>query len=358
MLYHCSDACRPLATEKSFLVSPKNFRPTGTKQTSLAKNSMTWNKQDSVSHSPSISGMFMTLALFVVSVAIAIVVSPIANYYFYIGQFPGSEERSTILANLKDDAWGLVLSSVCGSVLALLTIIMMRFGRYVATLATQLELIVVYTALSLLATWIMWSRNPTTNPTILTMLPFFIYQISAYLVLEFAALLGHGGRIVYNFVSLGAILGAFIGIIRSIEQAYFYFGASNPLKMDVELGLAFAHSILDSFFFFGTCCLTSACIARSKAGGAFLWHIIALVVPVALACAFSTYVQLANHVPMISSNVARYIVAAVVATAANLLAIGVFWPMRKLNQQHVAQGHKRATGVARGPMAVNAVVIV
>ena len=302
----------------------------------------------------------MTLVIFAVGVAISVVINPFVQYYFYNSVFPSSTQASAIFTEMKNDIGGLLLSCVIGTGLALATILIMRFGRYVATFIALLEQIAIYTGLSLLSTWIMWKHNPTQNTTILTILPYFIYQLAAFFTLEIAAMFGQGGRHAYNFVSIGCLVGAMIGIVRSIDQNYFV--VIGTIILDTELGIAFAHSALDTVFFFGSCALASACIARSKIGGSVLWHILAFVLPLGLACAFGTYTIIANMIPVISSDVARYIVASLIAVITVLFAIAVASPMRKkVAVQSVSQ--KRATPINTAyvvgvPVAANAVVMV
>ena len=321
-----------------------------------------WQKKDIIPDVPGLFGYIMTVASFALSVLIAVVLAPFVNFYLYTNSFPDSDDRQNIYDNLRSDAWGVVLSSVAGLVFTVFVMFTMRFGRYIALLFTLVEQIVLSTTLSLLCIWITWKYNPTTNSTILTMLPLFTTQLAAFFTLEIAAVFGQGGRVLYNFVAMGAILGAFIGVSRSVQQNYFYFGGADPLVWDVELGVAFGNSVLDTVFFVGSCALAASCLARSKAGGTFLWHLPAFALPIGLACTFSLYIELADYVPVISSTAARYTVGVLVALVANLMAFAIFHPIKR-QAQFDRLRPKDVAGIspntsAGGPIAANAVYVV
>ena len=319
-----------------------------------------WPAKEIDTKPPGLIAYCMTVVSYALGVLVAVVLSPFVNFFFYTNRFPDSDERQDIYDNLQSNASGVALSSVSGLVLAVVIMLCLKFGRYFALILTIIQQIVLSTSLNLFATWLMWKYNPTSNATILTMLPFFVTQMAVFVTLELGALFGQGGRVLYNFVALGAILGAFVGTSRSIQQDYFYFGGENPFENEVELGVAFGKSLLDTAFFVGSCGLSSACIARSKAGGSFLWHFLAFVLPVGLACAFSLYVELADYIPVISSTAARYTVGVLVALVSDALAFGAFYPTKKLASR--SQGRPKTlfspNTSAGGPIAANAVVVV
>jgi hypothetical protein len=235
-----------------------------------------------------------------------------------------------------------------------------KFGRFFSTLITLIEFYVLYYAAQLFTSWLMWKYNPTSDVTLLAMLPFMVLQLCAFIVLEIGAILGQGGRVAYGFVGLSTVLGAFAGALRSIDQEYFYFGQnSDPFADSSKLGAAFGRSVIDTVFLVGACALTGVCIARSKTGGSAFWHLIALVIPVGLACAFSMYVELAGYVPKIESDVARYILGSVIAVGTLLTAVVLFSALRKLpDPRKDKDGTYQAVARVGGPMAANAVVVV
>ena len=301
----------------------------------------------------------LTPITFVASIAIAVVTTPFVQFYYYTGTFPTGDESKTIFDNLGSDIWGIILSCVAGFVALVITMASFRFGKFMSVLMTMIEFYALYLSATLFASWLMWKYNTTIDSTLLTMLPFLILQLSVFVVLQLGAILGQGGRVGYGFVALSASLGAFAGALRSIDQEYFYYGTSgNPFSNDVNLGVAFGKSVIDTVFLVGSCALCGVCIVRSKCGGTTFWHIVALVIPTGLACAFSLYVELAGYVPKIESDVARYILGSVIAVVTLLLALFVFMRIRKLpdpeRQRNSHVGHAQPVG----PVAANAVVLV
>jgi len=327
---------------------------------------MKWILKDTSADRPGIIGLMTTFVFFIVGSAVGVAVYPFANFYLINNTLPDSTETSDIFSSLRGNVWAIVLSSVVGGFLALVSIFSLRFGRFIGTFITLLEQIIIYSALYYFAIWIMWKTNENPGVVIFTMLPYFIYMLAAVFTLEIAAIFGQSGRIAYNFVCLGTILGSFIGILRSVDLSYF--PAVSQITVNKALGIAFARSAVDTCFFFGACALASACIARSKIGGSILWHMAALVLPVGLACAFATSSEIADQLgAIIASETARWIVAVLIAVIANLFAFAVFRPIRK---QSIVSTNKNSTGrnvrpaavqgrvVASGPIAANAVVLV
>ncbi len=327
---------------------------------------MTWptNKGNQNVTSLSIFAFILTIISFCAVVAIADFVTPYVSYYYSSGSFPDSEASTAITDNLKSDAWGMVLSSVAGLVLMVLTIMVFKFGGFVSVFFTLTEFIAAYLALDLLVIWIMWKYNPTSNNTLLTMLPYFMMQICAAFVLEVGAIFGQGGSAAKPFVALGCLLGAFVGIIRSTEQSYFYTNQDGSWVDDgTNLGISFGNSILDTMFFFSACAVMACSIARSKMGGTVLWHVIGVVISVGMACVFSLYSTISDYVPVISSEAARYSIASVVIVLTLLTAFAMYRPIHKNSKQ---SPRTRAADVPalvngqrpRGPIAANAVVMV
>jgi hypothetical protein len=282
------------------------------------------------------------------------------QFYYYTGTFPSGDESKTIFDNLGSDIWGIILSCVAGFVTLIITMSVLRFGKFMSVFFTMIQFYGLYLSATLFASWLMWKYNPTIDSTLLTMLPFLILQLSVFVVLELGAILGQGGRVGYGFTALSASLGAFAGALRSIDQEYFYYGTSgNPFSNDVNLGVAFGNSVIDTVFLVGSCALCGVCIVRSKCGGTGFWHIVALIVPTGLACAFSMYVELAGYVPKIESDVARYILGSVIAVVTLLLAVALFMPIRKLGNAQTQQRNSQvAHAQVSGPVAANAVVLV
>lgn len=320
-----------------------------------------WSKRELPCNVPGIFGYSMTIISFAFAALIAVVLTPFANFYLYTNELPNSDERQQIYDNLSSDAWGVVLSSVTGLIFALVVVFTMKFGRYFALAFTLVEQIILAAGLSYLSIWLMWKDTSSLNTTLLTMLPFALSQLAAYITTQLMVLFGQGGKVLYNLMAQGAILGAFIGVSRTIQQNYFYFGGVDTFGSSAALGEAFGKSVLDTSFYFGSCSLAAACIARSKAGGSILWQIPAFILPIGLACTFSMYIELADYVPVISSTAGRYVVGALVAIIANIAAFTVFYPIKK--QPENANGrNKNGTTSANtsvgGPIAVNAVYVV
>ena len=304
---------------------------------------------------------FFTPITFVASIAIAVVTTPFVQFYYYMGTFPSEEESKTIFDNIGSDIWGIVLACVAGLVSLIITMALFRFGKFMSVLVTMIEFYALYLSATLFASWLMWKYNTTIDSTLLTMLPFLILQLSVFVVLELSAVLGQGGRVGYGFTALSASLGAFAGALRSIDQAYFYYGTSgNPFGNDVNLGVAFGNSVIDTVFLVGSCSLCGVCIVRSKCGGTGFWHFVALILPTGLACAFSMYVELAGYVPKIESDVARYILGSVIAVVTLLLAVFLFARIRKMPNPEDTRRDNAQVGYvqAGGPVAANAVVLV
>lgn len=280
-----------------------------------------WIKEDSQSRRSSFIGKILTFVFFVAALTVFVVAQPVVNFYFYTGTFPGSEDRSAIFDNLKSQSGGLLLSSMAGGLLCILTILGMKYSRFAASFFAELEAVAIFISLTLFSTWLIWKYNPVLDPAIITVIPFFLLQLTVFLILEGAGIMGQGGRIVLNFISLGGILGALVGAFSSINQAYFYFGGANPLDQRYQLGVAFGHSLLDTSFFFGAGTLTAACICKSKIGGSIVWHFIALIIPIGLACAFSAYVEFLDYVPVINNTAGRYILAVVIVLVTSGLSM-------------------------------------
>jgi hypothetical protein len=285
---------------------------------------MNWNIKDTTSKKAGLFEMLTTFIMFVVGGVVGICVYPFGNYYLYNNSFPGSQETKDIFNALWENVYSILLAFVVGSALALLIIFGMRFGRYIATFVTEVEQILVYCGLFYLSNWILYKVNNTPGTIVFSILPFFIYMIAAVITLELAAIFGQSGRVAYNFVSLGAILGCFIGTLRSVDMSYFPIGS--VIALNNNLGISFARAAVDTTFFFGACALAAAAIVRSKVGGSFLWHIVAWLLPCGLACAFATSAQIAYGANM----EARWVVASLVSVITNLLALAVFSPVRKM----------------------------
>lgn len=318
---------------------------------------MNWPKRDS--KRPSVISYILTPMTFVAVIAIAVVTTPFVQFYYYTGTFPSGDESKSIFDNLGSDIWGIILSCVAGFVSLIIIMAMFRFGKFMSVFMTLIEFYALYLSATLFASWLMWKYNTTMNSTLLTMLPFLILQLSVFVVLELGAIIGQGGRVGYGFVALSASLGAFAGALRSIDQEYFYYGTSgNPFSNDVNLGVAFGKSVIDTVFLLGSCALCGVCIVRSKCGGTGFWHFVALVIPTGLACAFSMYVELAGYVPKIESDVARYILGSVIAVVTLLLAVFLFMRIRKLPNPEMQRNSQVAYAQVGGPVAANAVVLV
>lgn len=322
---------------------------------------MRWptNKGNKNVTSISIFAFLLTIIAFCAAVAIADLVTPYVSYYYSSGDFPDSEASSAILDNLKSDAWSMLLSSVVGLAMMVMTIVAFKFGGFISVFLTLIEFTAAYLALDLLVSWVMWKHNPTSDSTVITILPYLMMQLCAVFVLEVGALFGQGGSAAKPFVALGCLLGAFVGIIRSTEQAYFYTTQSGSLLDDnSSLGTSFANSILDTLFFFSSCALVASSIARSKIGGTVLWHLLGFIASVGMACVFSLYSTISDYVPVISSEAARYSIASAVVVLTLLGTFAVYRPIHlDLNQPQ--RKPLDLTGQRpRGPMAANAVVMV
>jgi len=331
---------------------------------------MNWPLKDTTSKRSGFMGMSFTFLFFIISTAVGIAVYPFANYFLFNGDLPTSSEATEILNGLRDNVPSILLSCIVGGVYALILIFAMRFGRFIGTFITLLEQLVIYNALIYFASWIMWKVQHYPGDTVFTMLPYTIYMQAAVITLEIAAIFGQSGRVAYNMVCLGSILGAFIGILRSVDLTYFS-NASSGITYNADLGIAFARSLVDTTFFLGACALASACITRSKIGGSFLWHIAALVLPIGLACAFATTsIFVADIAPIIDSSTARWIVASLIALITVILALAVFAPIRKQAMarqpnvvSYMGRGVQQPVSVqgrpvATGPIAANAVILV
>lgn len=348
-----------LNREFQTIPSPKkiviSFLPPKTKHHLALK--MNWPKRDT--KTPSVVSYILTPITFCVAIAVAVVTTPFVQFYYYIGSFPTTDQSKEIFDNLGSDIWGVILSSVSGLVLLIITMALFRFGKFLSVLITMLEFYALYISATLFASWLTWKYNTTLDSTLVVMLPFLILQLSVFLVLEIGAILGQGGRVAYGFVALSASLGAFAGALRSVDQDYFYYNSTgNPFANDTNLGVAFGNSVIDTVFLVGSCAMCGVCIARSKCGGSTFWHIVALILPTGLACAFSMYVELSGYVPKIESDVARYICGSVIAVVALLLAVGLFAPIRKLQQSQPERGSRNTYAQGVGPVAANAVVLV
>lgn len=319
---------------------------------------MTWPKSRNDSSGASIFAYMLTIIAFCAVVAIADLVTPYISYYYTTGSFPDSDASSAILDNLQADAWPIVLSSVVGLALMITAVVVFRFGRFFSVFITLIEFTALYLSLDLFVSWIMWKYDPTNNSTVLTMIPYLLMQLCIIVVLELGAILGQGGRAGSSFVALGCLLGAFVGIIRSTEQSYFYpTQDGNFLEDSNDLGRAFGNSILDTLFFFSSSAIVAGCIARSKIGGSVLWHLVGFVLTVGLACAFSMYATISDYLPVISSEAARYTVGAIVAVVTLIIAYIVYRPIHTRRPKQVEE-QRFATQRPRGPIPANAVVMV
>ena len=331
---------------------------------------MNWPLKDTTSAKAGFLEMLATFLFFIIGTGVGVVVYPFANFYLISGKLPTSSDAQDIFDGLRENVYSILLSCIVGGLYALLSIFSLKLGRYIGTFITLLEQIVIYSALYYFAIWIMWKVNSFPGTTVFTMIPYFIYMLAAVLTLELAAIFGQSGRIAYNFVCLGAILGSFIGILRSVDLTYF--PVSSNIVLNKDLGIAFARSLVDTTFFLGACTLASACIARSKIGGSFFWHIGAFILPIGLACGFATSSSLADQLaPIIASDTARWIVASLIAVITVIFALVVFAPIRK--QAHAAKNQQTRVSslmasrqpamaqgrvVATGPIAANAVILV
>lgn len=318
---------------------------------------MNWLKRDT--KRPSAMSYILTPISFCIAVAIAVVTTPFVQFYYYTGSFPDTDHSKNIFENMGSDIWGIVLSTVCGFVMLIFTMLVFRFGKFISVLITMLEFYGLYLSATLFASWLTWKYNTTLDSTLVVMLPFLILQLSVFIVLELGAILGQGGRVGYGFVALSASLGAFAGALRSIDQEYFYYNSTgNPFANDTNLGVAFGNSVIDTVFLVGSCAMCGVCIARSKCGGTTLWHIVALILPTGLACAFSMYVELAGYVPNIESDVARYICGSVIAVVTLLIAVALFAAIRKMQNPQNERASRNTYAQGLGPVAANAVVLV
>ena len=318
---------------------------------------MNWAKKDS--KRPSMISYILTIVMFLLSVAIAVVTTPFVQFYYYTGVLPDSETSHDIIQNVGDNIGGILLSCVVGFVILLITMAIFRFGKFISAFFTMIEFYALYLAAELFASWLLWKYNDSVDSTLLTMIPFIIMQLSVFVVLELGAILGQGGRVGFGFVALSASLGAFAGALRTIEQEYFSYSiVGDPFWYDANLGIAFGESVIDTVFLAGSCALCGVCIVRSKCGGSGFWHIVALILPTGLASAFSMYVQLSGYIPEIESDVARYILGSVIALITLLLAIALFSAIRKMPEARTPPNNQQANGPATGPIAANAVVLV
>ena len=280
---------------------------------------MKWVDSTTNQKPPSTIAVILTISLFLSGIVLAIALSPLSNFFLFTGHLPDSDQTVRIFRNMERDSAMILLSSSIGLFCTCCIILYTWFARYFAVFGILIVQVLIREGLFLLSIYLTWTHTTLNQPITTNIVPFLVTQLSAFVVMETAAVLRVGGGNAYNFVALGAILGSFVGICRSIDQRYFYYGGSDPFSNTPQLGIAFAESILDTFFFVGSCTITSAAVSKSRCGGTILWHFGALTLPITLACAFGTYVELTDFIPIISSDVARYFLA----TSVVALTIGI-----------------------------------
>jgi hypothetical protein len=317
---------------------------------------MTWDILARDPKRPAIPAFILTVALFLAGVVVYILLGSLVNFYFFTGMIPDSTQINLIFRNMMTNIWGIILSSVVGLMLCVLSILVSRSARFISVSLMQIGQIILSGCLFLLSIYLQWKYKPTSS-TVRAILPFFITQVSSFVVIEIASLFRLGGGKALDFSTLGAILGSFIGICRSIAQGYFYYGGTDPFTNSTELGTAFAGSILDTLFFFGSCWFTALAICKSKTGGSILWHFAALLLPISLACDFGLYAKLADYTPIINSTAGRYILASCIVLVTNATAVSLCWSLFK-NQRNKGLIANQFRLTHQGPLAVNAVVVV
>jgi len=285
---------------------------------------MTWTIRTDSDHKTGFFSYLFTIVSFCLATTISIITSSVMASYIVSGRVPTPDETKVVLLALWASADQTALSCLAGAILMLITLIITKSASYFRVFLTSFIRTIISIAFTYLASWLLWNKHwNEPSAFALTILPFTIAQLATFISLELASITLRRGT-AHTFCSIAAIVGCVVGAVQSVNQ-HFY-------NSTMSMGVAFGYSLLDTSFFFSAATLTGVCIARSRVGGSFVWHLVALILPTILAIVYGLRVDLANGVSGMTSVIdsigGRVAVAIACVLVAMGLSIGFFWPMR------------------------------